>query len=233
MSTCPAQFSSEVRPLLSPTVETALIVSYSASVRFVSITSNRRIVKVMTIHSCTVMIAVAFLIRPAGILLLRITTSSWSLRNARRFMITMKTVTVFTPPAVPRGDPPINISKSSKRQVASESPDWDTEENPAVLAVVDWKTLFRIFCHNGIFPSVSGLLYSQIKITSPPSKTMAVVSLITRRVWTLIWRREYLTRADPSFTLVFTSFKSVQTTYPRPPIMISIIVVIKTSGLLL
>ena len=46
-------------------------------------------------------------------------------------------VTVFTPPAVPTGDPPININKSATKADALVKFSCGTLANPAVLVVTD------------------------------------------------------------------------------------------------
>ena len=46
-------------------------------------------------------------------------------------------VTVFTPPAVPTGDPPINISISDTKEALSVKFSCGTLAKPAVLVVTD------------------------------------------------------------------------------------------------
>ena len=51
--------------------------------------------------------------------------------------INMVTVTVFTPPAVPTGEPPINISNNDNVAEALVRCSCESVANPAVLVVTD------------------------------------------------------------------------------------------------
>ena len=48
------------------------------------------------------------------------------------------TVTVFTPPAVPDGEPPMNMSNKKMKEVASLKFSCGIVKNPAVRVVTDW-----------------------------------------------------------------------------------------------
>ena len=51
--------------------------------------------------------------------------------------INTATVTVFIPPAVPTGDPPISIKRIDTIAEAFVKFSWGIEANPAVLVVID------------------------------------------------------------------------------------------------
>ena len=50
----------------------------------------------------------------------------------------MANVVVLIPPAVPAGEPPMNISIHPRSLELSVSPDCDTDAKPAVRVVTDW-----------------------------------------------------------------------------------------------
>ena len=53
----------------------------------------------------------------------------------------IKNVTVLIPPAVPTGEPPINMRNREIIVEGSVRFSWGIEANPAVLVVTDWKKL--------------------------------------------------------------------------------------------
>ena len=87
----------------------------------------------------------------------------------------MTKVAVLIPPAVPAGEPPINMRIDINNFVESCKEAISTEANPAVLVVVDWKKLAKILSPHGNGPNVPGLLYSRNKMTNvPPSNNETV-----------------------------------------------------------
>ena len=66
-------------------------------------------------------------------------------------------VTVLIPPAVPTGDPPMNISRLPTAQEVSVRCSCGMDAKPAVRHVTDWNRLFKIFCGRLMLPSVYGL----------------------------------------------------------------------------
>ena len=91
----------------------------------------------------------------------------------------MTNVTVLIPPAVPAGEPPININIDINNFVESCNAAISTEAKPAVLVVVDWKKLARTLSPNDNEPIVPGLLYSKSKITSVPPNNNDTVAVKT------------------------------------------------------
>ena len=87
-------------------------------------------------------------------------------------------VTVFTPPAVPTGEPPINIRISDKSADGVERFSWGIVANPAVLVVMDWKKEACIFSSKESSFIVEGLLYSKIKNKIAPVIIRIAVELI-------------------------------------------------------
>ena len=88
-------------------------------------------------------------------------------------------VTVLMPPAVPTGEPPINISNKQRMAVAFVKCSCGIVANPAVLVVMDWKRDTWILSKSDSPCIVKGLLYSRIKIASAPPKIKANVALKT------------------------------------------------------
>ena len=73
------------------------------------------------------------------IFLLKSTVSSLFLIAERADAARIIIVTVLIPPAVPTGEPPINIRIIEKIEVDSLKYSWGMVKNPAVLVVIDWK----------------------------------------------------------------------------------------------
>ena len=69
-------------------------------------------------------------------------------------------VTVLIPPAVPAGEPPININTHIINFVEGCKLAMSTEANPAVLRVADWKKEICIWSNRGSPPIVLILLNS-------------------------------------------------------------------------
>ena len=69
----------------------------------------------------------------------------------------MANVVVLIPPAVPPGDPPMNINRHANTLDSVCSAAWDTVANPAVLVVTDWNNAAMIFSPGFRFPMVPGL----------------------------------------------------------------------------
>ena len=79
-------------------------------------------------------------------------------------------VVVLIPPAVPAGDPPINIRIHPSSLELSVSPDCDTDANPAVRVVTDWNADASTFSGTLRSPIVSGLLNSRRKYPNVPKR---------------------------------------------------------------
>ena len=82
----------------------------------------------------------------------------------------MAKVVVFTPPAVPPGEPPINIKIAQNSLVSSCIALWENVQKPAVLVVTDWNKDASSFCPVSILPIVAGFFHSAANIkTVPPA----------------------------------------------------------------
>ena len=173
----PNVFNNEVRLLVSPTVAVALAVSYTISRALASVTADNSIVDRNIIVNDIPTTAMALLSACLGICRLNSTTSFlfWIVASADAISTAM--VTVFTPPAVPTGEPPINISSNDTNEDASVRFCCGTVAKPAVLVVMDWNMLTCILSNREYPPIVSGLLYSKIKNTMPPPNINIAVAV--------------------------------------------------------
>ena len=129
-----------VMPVLNPTVPSAEAVSNITSsilnpfARSVTLSASVAANKT-TVNSTVIVIALRTITsrteRP------NIYTSSRFLSVAMTAIITTARVTVFIPPAVPPGEPPMNISRIKMNLLAAVSAAISTVLNPAVRAVTD------------------------------------------------------------------------------------------------
>ena len=87
-------------------------------------------------------------------------------------------VTVLIPPAVPTGEPPITISSRHTMEDALVRSCWGTVAKPVVLVVTDWNSAAWIFAGSERGPTVSGLSYSNRKISSPPPNIRISVAVM-------------------------------------------------------
>ena len=103
-----------------------------------SVVSDSKITDVSMTIKNVITTATALRIEPVDILRLKIV--AWFLfrmvAKAEQSRTTM--VTVLTPPAVPTGEPPMNISISDTREELFVRFSCGTEAKPAVLVVTDW-----------------------------------------------------------------------------------------------
>ena len=114
----PAMLNKGVRFLESPTVAVALTVSYKISSMLASVTRESSIVEINIILKNIPITATALLMERRDILRLKRVTSFLSFMVDMTNTINTVKVTVLIPPAVPTGEPPINISKRDKSEVA-------------------------------------------------------------------------------------------------------------------
>ena len=85
-------------------------------------------------------------------------------------------VTVFTPPAVPAGEPPMNMNIRYVRQDAGRKDSWGMVANPAVRRVTDWNSAAIPFSGQLRSPKVAGLSYSKSSVNAVPARTRARVT---------------------------------------------------------
>jgi hypothetical protein len=108
----PHKFKKGVRFLVSPTVAVALTVSYNTSSIDASVTADSSIVEINIIENDITVTATAFRVTCFDNERLNTLTSFLFVISAYAVKISTAIVTVLIPPAVPTGDPPINISIS-------------------------------------------------------------------------------------------------------------------------
>ena len=228
MITLPQTFSEEVKFLDSPTVAVALTVSKTTSRAGASVDSESNIVERATMMKDENATAIAFLEARVERFLLNKVTSF--LPRTVAIVVAIKTtmVTVLIPPAVPTGEPPINIKIRQMIDDAFVRFSCGRVEKPAVLVVIDWKNAICILSKKLWFFSVKGLLYSQARIDMPPIKIKAKVETST----ILLCKVSLLTHLN---LVCLTSFNtriiSHHTMNPKPPRIISIQVTMLTRGL--
>ena len=99
----------DVKFLDKPTVAVALAVSYKISTIDLSIVKLNNIVEIIKIINDIVVTATAFLVISLDKFLLNNTTTYLFLTDAIAIATSETAVMVFIPPAVPTGEPPINI----------------------------------------------------------------------------------------------------------------------------
>ena len=133
----PHIFSVGVRSLVSPTVAVALTVSYAMSMISASVTAESNMVDINIIINETVITATALLIACRDILLWKRERSSLFFFFFYAEKNSTAMVTVLTPPAVPTGEPPMNMRNSEKTAEVLVRFCCGTEANPAVLVVMD------------------------------------------------------------------------------------------------
>ena len=116
-------------------------------------------------------------------------------------------VTVLIPPAVPTGEPPMNIKIIETSEAEFVKFSCGIVAKPAVLVVTDWKNDACILWKSDIFPMVSGLLNSKIKTkTAPESISTAVVEIAI-----LLCRVKYFQQLFLVFRSLITLITSHQT----------------------
>ena len=93
----------------------------------------------------------------------------------------MATVVIFTPPAVPAGAPPMNISRKLSSLLPSHRAVWSMVLKPAVRQVTDWNREAINWVDSGNSPRVSGLCRSNSQKRIPPPKTSIAVAINTVR----------------------------------------------------
>ena len=165
----PARLRLGVKFRDSPTVPVALTASNMISKAGASVTADRRTVDRYMMENDMITTVMALLTNCFDMLLPN--SAVWLLLLIMEAAVNAKTVTVtvFTPPAVPTGEPPINMSSKVKNADAFVRFSCGTVAKPAVLVVTDWKNDTWILSNTDISLMVSGLLYSKIKYkTAPP-----------------------------------------------------------------
>ena len=152
------------------------------------------------------------------------------LRTEMTVRATSAKVVVLIPPAVPAGEPPINIRIQPSSRELSVSPDWDTDANPAVRVVTDWNAEASTFSGTLKSAMVSGLLNSSRKYPSVPPRIRTAVMTRTILLWSpsLVKILRFAPLSPAPFFAV--TKMSCHTGNPRPPITIKNMVVRLTSG---
>ena len=115
----PHRLSEGVRFLVRPTVAVALTVSYKTSVRLLSVTAESSTVEMMATPEDIKHTARALLTDSGEMLLEKRLTRLLPLTVEYAEEISTATVTVLMPPAVPTGEPPINIRSIEIKAVVS------------------------------------------------------------------------------------------------------------------
>ena len=87
----------------------------------------------------------------------------------------MAKVVVLIPPAVPPGDPPINIRIIIENKLADFIEAMFNVANPAVRVVTDWKSEAMILSKKLKLPILLILLNSNKKIKSAPPRIKLIV----------------------------------------------------------
>ena len=168
----------DVKFLERPTVAVALTVSYTTSRASALLVAIKRTVEVAHIARNVTTTATAFFTaiseiqRPSRFALFLFLTVA----NAEQIRTAM--VTVFMPPAVPTGEPPISIKIIDTAEEAFVRFSCGTDANPAVLVVTDWKKDTWILSNKDIFPMVNGLEYSKINMRIAPIIISPAVTVI-------------------------------------------------------
>ena len=134
----PNVLSVAVKFLESPTVAVALTVSYTASMADALPVASNSIVDAEHIVRNAAATATAFFIDPSEIRRPNREELLLFLMVASAEQISTATVTVFIPPAVPTGEPPISIKIIDTAAEAFVRFSCGTEAKPAVLVVTDW-----------------------------------------------------------------------------------------------
>ena len=132
---------------------------------------------------------------------------------------------VLIPPAVPTGDPPMNIRTYPAMHEISVSFSCGTDAKLAVRNVTDWNRLFTILSARPIGPSVSGLLYSAANIQTAPAVMKKIVRKITSLLCSGSLEKIFPGEKRALMPAFMPSIRSNHTTKPRPPSIISTIVV--------
>ena len=148
----------------------------------------------------------------------------WNARNKSA------NVVVFRPPAVPPGEPPINIKIIFKKPVSSYIPDCWNVLNPAVLVVTAWNAETINFCPVLRCPIVAGLWYSSAKFKTVPAINKNPVVMIAIFECNLSLVNHHflgISRCQIFFPLSITSYHTVK---PIPPRIINSIVIILIKG---
>ena len=122
-------------------------------------------------------------------------------------MSSAKAVVVLMPPAVDPGAPPVIIKRTMMQRLPSLKSSMSIVLNPAVRVVTDWKS------------ACQPLIGSCVKKTSAGTATRTTVIMRMMRVWN-VSRRQCSRLTE----------RSAQVKKPRPPAMMSPMIVRLTSG---
>ena len=130
--------------------------------------------------------------------------------------ITVKTkiaqVTVFNPPAVDPGEPPISIKITVKILLANVIPLVEILLKPAVLGVTDAKNELNNLSFMFISAIVCGFLCSKSNINKVPPNINIKVVIIT------------ILACKDNFFIPLKSYNSNNTVNPKPPIIINALI---------
>src|SRR3989338_10995793 len=132
-----------------------------------------------------------------------------------------KIVVVLTPPPVPPGEEPMNMSAPIIASVSVPKPARGSVANPDVLATAEWNT--AAIAASGGLMSFSALFFSSAKnATEPTTRSITVIAMATF-VWRLSLYRLFFSFCSNSFI----------TMNPMPPTIVRIMTVALTTGLLI
>ena len=133
----PIGFSAPVSPLDKPTVAIADVISYKVSRKSPCETARSAIVSRNSVDKLNTAIATHLLIVSSDTFRFNTTTSFFPLILANIEAKSRTTVTVLMPPAVPAGEPPINIRIKYAMQDAGRKYSCEIVAKPAVRSVTD------------------------------------------------------------------------------------------------
>ena len=173
----PAIESAGVIPVESPTVPKAETTSKIASLKVKSSTTSRTSVPPNTTSIPIATTASASRTSQSGTSRLKNSTRPVPLNMDLIEASARPTVTVLTPPAVPPGDPPMNIRAASMKSVGSASEAVRTVLNPAVRAVTEPKYEVSSLAPNGFPASVPS--HSSAMKESVPMRSSDIVMMTT------------------------------------------------------
>ena len=136
----------EVRFLLNPTVAVALTVSYTISITSASVTADKKIADNDAMIKNIPTTATDLFTACFGIFLPKSSASSLLPMVANIDTSSTAIVTVFIPPAVPTGEPPISIKSTEMIAEVLVRSSCGIVAKPAVRVVTAWNRDAQIRC---------------------------------------------------------------------------------------
>ena len=167
----PILFIRSIAPAESPTVaiedDKSKVVSKTDTFSVILHVTIKTEMKVTTVIKINTVIAFSYV--SCGIVFLNMVMFFFPLIIASIPYNITTTVTVFIPPAMLPGAPPISIKNIIKSFVASLSSAIFTVDMPAVLAETDWNDETKILSLSSSFPIVLLLVFSKLKNKTVPN----------------------------------------------------------------